>query len=126
MWGIVRILLVEDEPAARAAMARLLRRAGANVVTAGDGSEGLNHLLGGHFDVLLTDLHMPGGIDGFELIEATHRLPLSNRPRRVVAISGQYDRAVISDLVSHSAATDFFPKPIDLNSLLDSIGGPVN
>ena len=122
----MKILLVEDEPASRAAMARLLRRAGAEVITAGDGSEGLSQLLAGHFDVLLTDLHMPGGLDGFELIEATHRLPLSNRPRRVVAISGQYDRTVISDLFGHQAATDFFPKPIDLNRLLDSIGGPVN
>ena len=122
----MKILLVEDEPASRAAMARLLRRAGAEVITAGDGSEGLSQLLAGHFDVLLTDLHMPGGLDGFELIEATHRLPLSNRPRRVVAISGQYDRTVISALVGHQAATDFFPKPIDLNRLLDSIGGPVN
>ncbi len=107
-------------------MAKLLRRAGAEVITAGDGSEGLQRLLQGCFDVLLTDLHLPGGMDGFELIDATHRLPLRNRPRRVVAISGQYDRSVITELTGHAAATDFFPKPIDLNSLLDHIGGPMN
>ncbi len=122
----LKILLVEDDVAARGAMAKLLRHAGATVVTASDGSEGLSRLLGERYDVLLTDLHMPGGLDGFELIEATNRLPLANRPRRVVAISGRFDRTVIGDMISDAATVDYFPKPVDLDRLIESIGGPVN
>ena len=123
----MRVLIVEDDSTTRAALGRLLRRAGAHVTTAADGSEALRHLLEGRFDVLLTDLHMPGAaMDGFELIEQTHRLPLTNRPARVVAISGEYDRPTLSDTFGHPASVDFFPKPVDLNHLLDTLGGRPN
>ncbi|MEM1011538.1 MAG: response regulator [Planctomycetota bacterium] len=122
----LKVLLVEDDVVARGAMAKLLRHAGAMVVTASDGSEGLSRLLDDRFDVLLTDLHMPGGMDGFELIDATNRLPLAHRPRRVVAISGHFDRAVIGEMLPDSGTVDYFPKPVDLDRLIDTIGGPVN
>ena len=49
-----RILVVEDHTPTRQAMSRLLRQAGAEVVTARDGEEGLGYLLTQHFDVLMT------------------------------------------------------------------------
>ena len=55
----MRILIVEDNAATRLAMSRLMRDAGAEVVTARDGEEGLGYLLTQRFDVLLTDLRMP-------------------------------------------------------------------
>ena len=116
----VKILIVEDDAATRGAIGRLLRRAGANVVTAGDGSEGLQYLLADQYDVLLTDLHMPDGpMDGLALLEQCRSLPLANRPRRVVAISGEYDRRVLNA----GPGVDFFQKPVDLDQLLDTIGG---
>lgn len=119
----MRILVVEDNAGIRGAIGKLLRRAGAHVVTAADGSEGLQYLLQSRFDVLLTDLHMPAAaMDGFALIEQCHKLPLANRPRRVVAISGEYDRGVIRN----DRAVDFLQKPLDLNALLDTIGGMPN
>ncbi len=120
----MKILLCEDDAATRSAMGRLLRRAGAEVVTVGDGAEALQELLERHYDVLLTDLHMPlAQMDGFELLEQTGRLPLPNRPRRVVAISGEYDRPALIESLSRPGAVDFFPKPLDLNHLLDTLGG---
>src|SRR5438874_13712211 len=64
----LRILIVEDNAATRLAMSRLMRDAGAEVITARDGEEGLGYLLTQHFDVLLTDLRMPV-MDGFELLQ---------------------------------------------------------
>lgn len=120
----MKILLVEDEPGTRAALSKLLRRAGAKVTAAGEGSEALQHLFEQKFDVLLTDLHMPGAaMDGFGLLEQVHRLPLDHRPKRTIAISGEYDRGVLQSVLRDSPGVDFFPKPIDLNSLLDTIGG---
>ena len=116
----MKILIVEDDAGTRGAIGRLLRKAGAKVVMAGDGSEGLRYLLADHYDVLLTDLHMPDGpMDGLGLLEQCRRLPLANRPRRVVAISGEYDRRAIGS----GPGVDFFQKPVDLNQLLDTIGG---
>src|SRR5438445_13641933 len=89
-----RILIVEDHAPTRQAMSRLMRDAGAEVVTARDGEEGLGYLLTQRFDVLLTDLRMPV-MDGFELLQHCQKLPDSHRPSRIIAISGEYESGAL-------------------------------
>ena len=115
-----RILIVEDHAPTRQAMSRLIRQAGAEVVTARDGEEGLGYLLTQRFDVLLTDLRMPV-MDGFELVHHCTKLPESHRPQRVIAISGEYEAGVLQ-----GQPVQFMPKPFDLQTLLDMIGGKPN
>lgn len=115
-----RILVIEDHASTRLAMGRLIRQAGAEVVTARDGEEGLGYLLTQHFDVLLTDLRMPI-MDGFELLQHCQKLPPSHRPARIIAISGEYEAGVLS-----GQSVQFLPKPFNLNALLDLIGGRPN
>ena len=115
-----RILIVEDHAPTRLAMSRLIRQAGADVVTARDGEEGLGYLLTQRFDVLLTDLRMPV-MDGFELVHHCMKLPASHRPSRVIAISGEYEAGVLQ-----GQPVQFMAKPFDLNMLLDMIGGKPN
>lgn len=116
----IRILIVEDHAPTRMAISRLMRQAGAEVITARDGEEALGYLLTQRFDVLLTDLRMPV-MDGFELMQHCMKLPESHRPGRIIAISGEYEA---SALHGHPAA--FLPKPFDLNALLDLLGGKMN
>src|SRR4051812_40311935 len=116
----MRILLVEDHAPTRMAISRLMRQAGADVITARDGEEALGYLLTQRFDVLLTDLRMPV-MDGFELMQHCMKLPESHRPGRIIAISGEYEA---SALHGHPAA--FLPKPFDLNALLELLGGKMN
>jgi len=115
-----RILIVEDHAPTRQAMKRLISQAGAEVVTARDGEEGLGYLLTQRFDVLLTDLRMPV-MDGFELVHHCMKLPESHRPSRVIAISGEYEAGVLQ-----GQPVQFMAKPFDLNMLLDMIGGKPN
>ena len=115
-----RILIVEDHAPTRAAMSRLLRQAGADVVTARDGEEGLGYLLTQHFDVLMTDLRMPV-MDGFELLQHTLKLPESHRPKRIVAISGEYEAGAL-----RGQPVQFLAKPFTLDTLLDLLGGKPN
>jgi CheY-like chemotaxis protein len=115
-----RILVIEDHTPTRLAMGKLIRQAGAEVVTARDGEEGLNYLLTQRFDVVLTDLRMPV-MDGFELLQHCAKLPPSHRPARVIAISGEYEAGVL-----HGQAVQFLPKPFSLQALLDMIGGKPN
>src|SRR5437867_3780777 len=115
-----RILIVEDHAATRIAMSRLIRQAGADVVTARDGEEGLGYLLTQRFDVLLTDLRMPV-MDGFELVQHCMKLPESHRPARIIAISGEYEAGAL-----RGQPVQFMPKPFDLNALLELIGGKPN
>lgn len=116
----LRVLLVEDHAPTRMAMGRLIREAGADVVTARDGEEGLGYLLTRRFDVLLTDLRMPV-MDGIELVNHCLRLPESHRPGRVIAISGEYDAGVL-----HGQPVQFIAKPFNVESLLAILGGKPN
>ncbi len=115
-----RILVIEDHTPTRLAMGKLIRQAGAEVVTARDGEEGLNYLLTQRFDVLLTDLRMPV-MDGFELLQHCAKLPTTRRPARIIAISGEYEAGVL-----HGQPVQFLPKPFNLQALLDVIGGKPN
>jgi CheY-like chemotaxis protein len=115
-----KILVIEDHTPTRLAMSKLIRMAGAEVVTARDGEEGLKYLMTQHFDVLLTDLRMPV-MDGFELLQHCAKLPHSHRPARVIAISGEYEAGVLQ-----GQAVQFIPKPFNLNALLNAIGGKPN
>ena len=63
----MRVLVVDDEPAARLLAEALVRAAGHEVETAAGGAEALSRLASG-FDVLVTDAQMPG-MSGFQLVE---------------------------------------------------------
>jgi two-component system response regulator PfeR len=65
-----RILLVDDDPGVLAGLRRVLHVSEPvwEIVVASDGREALSALKSGRFDVVLTDLTMPG-IDGFKLLQ---------------------------------------------------------
>ena len=66
-----RILVVDDDESVRFVMRRVLRNldGGCEVVTASSGGEALDRVGEGTFDLVITDLRMPG-IDGIRLTEA--------------------------------------------------------
>lgn len=64
------VLLVDDEAVAREGLATALRRDGLDVTTADNGDAALGMLREHSFDVLLTDVKMPG-MDGLELLRRT-------------------------------------------------------
>ena len=64
---MTRILLAEDDDSLRAFLTRALERAGHEVVSCPDGEAALEALAAGkRFDLLLTDIVMPG-VDGIEV-----------------------------------------------------------
>ena len=117
----LKILIVEDHTPTRLAMIKLIRDAGADVTAARDGEEGLGYLLTQKFDVLLTDLRMPK-LDGFELLTQAENLPSSHRPGRIIAISGEYEAGALHG----RAAVQFLPKPFNIDTLLNMLGGRPN
>ena len=70
----VRVLIVDDDPAARESMAQVLDIAGAQTKAAASSSEALDALGAFRPDVLLSDVHMHGG-EGYFLIRALRALP---------------------------------------------------
>ena len=64
-----RVLVVEDEPAVRRATCRILEEAGFDVLAARSGAEALDLVAGRHVDVVVSDVVMPGGLNGADLAE---------------------------------------------------------
>jgi len=85
-----RFLVVDDSRTVRIQLRRTLQMAGYDpnsVVEAGNGIEALAALGTGHFDVLLTDIHMPA-MDGVELVRRVRaHAPLAGMP--IVVISSE-------------------------------------
>jgi signal transduction histidine kinase/CheY-like chemotaxis protein len=81
----IHVLVVDDDPDAREALALMLARSGASVTTASSADEAFNELGAGRFDVLLSDLAMPAR-DGFDLIQRVRHAE-DDRVRRVPAIA---------------------------------------
>jgi DNA-binding NtrC family response regulator len=70
-----RVLILDDEASIRELCARVLSRAGFAVVTAGNGTEGLKLLQAEAFDLVISDIRMPG-ISGLDVLEhAKQRYP---------------------------------------------------
>ncbi len=76
------------------------------IFQAKDGQEGLEKLIEQKIDLLITDLKMPR-VDGDSLIEMTHRLVETKRPKHVIVLSSQ-----LPENPSHPALT-YLSKPLD-------------
>ncbi len=63
-----RALVVEDDVASCEILADLLRQIGCDTVTARDGREGLLHCASNRFDIIFTDIRMPG-LNGLEMLQ---------------------------------------------------------
>jgi CheY-like chemotaxis protein len=82
-----RILIVDDEADGRALLARILEGQGASVTTAETPYGALDVLRGSPFDILLSDIGMPG-MDGYELVRRVRQMDeLRSRPIPAIAIT---------------------------------------
>ncbi len=68
-----KILVVEDENSMREVLRILLEGENYEVITASDGLEGLSHIENDIFDLVITDIKMPGA-DGFEVLKKVKNL----------------------------------------------------
>jgi DNA-binding NtrC family response regulator len=65
----VKILFVEDDPLIREFVVEALHEAGFHVIAASDGKEALDWCKERVADVLVTDIQLPGQIDGWDIAE---------------------------------------------------------
>lgn len=81
---MMNILLIDDEKDVRESVAQVLSRAGYRVETADNAELGLAMLEENDFDLLISDIIMPG-IDGVQTIKAVRE---KNKNMKILAISG--------------------------------------
>ena len=67
-----RVLLADDDAQVRRGLSRVLEQAGYEVVAVGDGTAAIDAVMAGQFNVILTDVHMPGttGLDLLRVVRA--------------------------------------------------------
>jgi CheY-like chemotaxis protein len=109
---MARILVVEDVAAVREFVRRALINEGHEVVVAEDGLKGLSILAGGDFDLLLTDIVMPG-LDGIALaLKAAKEFP-KVRILLMTGYAAERQRAHNLDALIHRV----IPKPFSLQEI---------
>ena len=110
------ILLAEDDRSAREVTAMVLEAEGYHVLTTSNGTGALKILLvDATIDLLLSDIHMPGGIDGIELAQRAQM----NRQIPIMLISAD-PRSSFAYFPENVA---FLAKPYDRRSLLGAVEG---
>lgn len=105
------LLVVDDHPATADIMAKLLRRRGHTVVTAGSCAEARVAFAAQDFDCLISDLALPDGT-GHDLLRALR----ARSPVAGIAISGSGEDADIQQAQA-AGFTRHFTKPIDIEAL---------
>ena len=108
-----RVLVVEDEREMRAMLEKGLTRRGFTPVALPSADEALARLAAEDFDVVLTDLRMPG-MDGLALCE---RIAL-NRPDIPVVVVTAFGSLETAVAAIRAGAYDFVTKPIDVDALV--------
>ncbi|HET9554178.1 MAG TPA: sigma-54 dependent transcriptional regulator [Anaeromyxobacteraceae bacterium] len=112
-----RVLVVDDQRNMRATTAIVLRQAGHVVEEAEDGAAAVQRLQAGGFDVVLTDLRMPG-VDGMAVLRASRQLA----PETEVIVMTAYGTIESAVEAIRRGAYDFLAKPFKEDELLLRVG----
>ncbi|MFP6772320.1 MAG: ATP-binding protein [Alphaproteobacteria bacterium] len=112
------ILVVDDEPSLLSMLSKILQANGYQVLLAGDGQEGLKQLsLHPHVDLLLTDIMLPGGMNGRQVADAAKR---ENAALKVLFMSG-YPRDAIIEQGRLEPSARLLSKPFNPTTLVQAV-----
>jgi DNA-binding NtrC family response regulator len=113
------ILLIEDEPSVTAFLRAALEGKGYSVVQARSGSDGMDQLQNRSFGGVISDIRMPGTVNGAEI----HAWIQSNRPAlksRIILISGDTANSETQALLANSG-TPCIEKPFRVQQLISVV-----
>jgi two-component system OmpR family response regulator len=109
----LKILIVDDDPVTRSLLSKRLTKAEYEVRTAEDGVAAVHMIAENYYDVVLTDLMMPGGVDGIGVLETAKERNLKTEVILITA-HGSIDNAIVA---MKKGAVDYLQKPINFDEL---------
>lgn len=117
--SLAPILLIEDEPSVSAFVRAALERRGYAVVQAASGAAGLQQLSTGTYAGVISDIRMPGELNGADVHKwiQQHRPELSDR---IILISGDTANSETQSLLS-SSTTPCIEKPFRVQQLISAV-----
>jgi DNA-binding NtrC family response regulator len=108
----LRILIADDEKAARHGMTRALASAGYELLEAADGAEALGVIRSGTADLAFLDLNMPG-LDGVSVLR---ELGPKRGPCEIIVVTANDSIATAVECMRHGAA-DYITKPFEIERI---------
>ena len=122
---MAKILIIEDSQQVQLCLSKMVQRMGHEVVTADDGERGLELAQQAAADVIISDLQLPGALEGVPLIRKLR----DTRPNcPVVVVSGYPSEAM--NKCYELGVNDFLVKPFEvsfLSQVIDRVlGGTVS
>src|SRR5277367_4356317 len=112
----IKVLVVDDDEIVRATLTGVLEQSGFGVTSAANVSDALKHISGPEtYDVLLSDLHMPGAGDGLTVVSAMRHA----NPTAVTLLLSAFPEMTAAVAAILQQADEILVKPIDLASLLE-------
>jgi DNA-binding NtrC family response regulator len=110
--GQLSILVVDDDDQVRSALTDILQLDDHHVTTAEDGCVALRHLKSSHFDLMITDLGMPG-MSGLELAGQAVTL---DPTIQIIIVTG-YGAKITEEERAANRIIGVMPKPFRINQL---------
>ena len=113
------ILLIEDEPSVIAFLRAALERKGYMVENASSGEEGLQRLSNGSYGGVISDIRMPGAVNGTE-VHAWIRKHRPDLSARIILISGDTANSDTQAFLAQSG-TPCIEKPFRVQQLISVV-----
>jgi CheY-like chemotaxis protein len=113
----IRILLVDDDEVVRLSLTSVLEQYGFVITTAANVPEALKYISSETYDVLLSDLHMPGAGDGLTVVSAMRHA----NPRAVTLLLSAFPEMTAAAQAILLQTDEILVKPIDATSLVEVI-----
>ncbi len=111
-----KILLVEDDSAIVTTLRRVLADEGYEVAVENNGNSGMSRAKANSFDVVITDLKLPGA-DGLELVRQLHAV----QPRLPILMMTAHGTTETAIEATQAGAYDYILKPFEIPELLSMV-----
>ncbi|WP_433975570.1 response regulator [Tunturiibacter lichenicola] len=115
--ALIRILLVDDDELTRLTMDALLKDHGFEVTNVSSVSEALKRISSETYDVLLSDLHMPGAGDGLTVVSAMRHA----NPRAITMLLSAFPEMDAAAQAILLQADQIMVKPMDIKAIVAAI-----
>lgn len=109
----MKVLIIEDDKVSSFALKHIIEGLGHEVSEGENAEEAMNSILEGRFDLIFTDIMMPG-ISGLSLLTILRTVHLCKTP--VIAMSVLNDQSLIN-AAFQAGANDFLLKPFNIDDL---------
>lgn len=115
---MARILLIEDDNLLQKLYESKLIDEGFEVMVVSEGKAGLALIKSQHFDLILLDIMLPGGINGFDILESLMRDPVFSKIPVIILTNLDSEEKVAREI----GAVDYFVKAkVPLTQIVDRI-----